>query len=149
MFDMCSDAVLQSKKLFSNLKLANQLTFRSKSIYSVIILLIFRWHKSLCNNTVYSSSMRHGVTVMDLELLVFRVYYERPMMIDRLNLKLRQIARFSSNVVLDEMSSAKCRLLFGIFVDYSTRRKTTLPYTCGNFSLNGHHTRKMGLVKHN
>ena len=33
------------------------------------------------------------------------------MVIDSLNLKLRQIARFSSNVVLDEMSSAKCRLL--------------------------------------
>ena len=33
------------------------------------------------------------------------------MVIDSLNLKLRQIARFSSNVVLDEVSSAKCRLL--------------------------------------
>ena len=37
------------------------------------------------------------------------------MVIDSLTLKLRQIARFSSNVILDEMSSAKCRLLFGFF----------------------------------
>ena len=37
------------------------------------------------------------------------------MVIDSLNLKLRQIARFSSNMILDEMSSAKCHLLFGIF----------------------------------
>ena len=36
------------------------------------------------------------------------------MAIDSLNLKLRQIGRFSSNVILDEMSSAKCHLLFGI-----------------------------------
>ena len=48
-------------------------------------------------------------------LLVIRVYYERPMVIDSLNLKLTQIARFSSNMIL-EMSSAKCRLLFGIFL---------------------------------
>ena len=47
--------------------------------------------------------------------LVFRVFYERPMVIDSLNLKLRQIARFSSNVILDEMSSAKCHMLFGFF----------------------------------
>ena len=46
----------------------------------------------------------------DNGLLVFRVYYERPMVINSLNLKLSQIARFSSNVILDEMSSAKCRL---------------------------------------
>ena len=50
-----------------------------------------------------------------IDSLVFRVYYERPMVIDSLNLKLRQIARFSSNGILDEMSSAKCRLLFGVF----------------------------------
>ena len=31
------------------------------------------------------------------------------MVVDSLNLKLRQIARFSSNVNFDEMSSAKCR----------------------------------------
>ena len=42
--------------------------------------------------------------------LVFRVYYERPMVIGSLYLKLRQIVRFSSNMILDEMSSAKCRL---------------------------------------
>ena len=36
------------------------------------------------------------------------------MVIDSLNLKLRQIARFLSNVILNEMSSAKCLLLFGI-----------------------------------
>ena len=48
-------------------------------------------------------------------LLVFRVYCERPIVIDGLNLKLWKIAIFSSNVILDEMSSA--------------RRKTTLPYT--------------------
>ena len=59
-------------------------------------------------------------------LLVFRVYYERPMVMNSLNLKLRQIARFLSNVILDEMSSAKCRLLF-------ERRMTTLQCTCGNF----------------
>ena len=35
------------------------------------------------------------------------------MVIDSLNLRLRQIVRFLSNVILDEMSSAKCRLLFG------------------------------------
>ena len=35
-------------------------------------------------------------------------------LINNLNLKLRKIARFLSNVVLDEMSSAKYRLLFGI-----------------------------------
>ena len=64
------------------------------------------------------------------------LYYEKPMVIDSLNLKLRQIARFSSNVILDEMSSAKCHLLFGLFFfDCSTRRKTTLPYTYGNLSL--------------
>ena len=57
------------------------------------------------------------------KLKVFRVY-ERPMVTDSLNLKLRQIAKFSPNVTLDEMSSAKGRLL---------RRKTTL-CTCGNFS---------------
>ena len=48
--------------------------------------------------------------------LVFRVYYERPMVSGSLNLKLRQIARFSSNMILDEMSSAKCHLLFGFFL---------------------------------
>ena len=50
------------------------------------------------------------------QLLVFRVYFERPMVIDSLNLKLRQIARFLSKVILDEISSAKCRLLFGFFL---------------------------------
>ena len=30
--------------------------------------------------------------------------------------KLRQIARFSSNVILDEISYAKCCLLFGIYI---------------------------------
>ena len=39
-----------------------------------------------------------------------RVYYERPMVIDSVNLKLRQIARFSSNMILDEISSSKCCL---------------------------------------
>ena len=48
-------------------------------------------------------------------LLVFRVYYERPMAIHSLNLKLRQIVRFWSKVILDEMSSAMFRLLFGFF----------------------------------
>ena len=45
----------------------------------------------------------------ETDLLVFLVYYERPMpmVIDSLNLKLRQIVRFSSNVILEEMSSAK------------------------------------------
>ena len=38
------------------------------------------------------------------------------MEIDRLILKLGQIARFSSNMVLDEMLSAKCRLPFWIFL---------------------------------
>ena len=47
-------------------------------------------------------------------LLVFRVFYKRPMVIDSLNLKLRQIVRFSSNVILDEMT-AECYLLFGFF----------------------------------
>ena len=37
------------------------------------------------------------------------------MVIHSLNLKLRQIVRFSSNVILGEMSSAKCHLLFGFF----------------------------------
>ena len=46
------------------------------------------------------------------------------MVLDSLNLKLRQIARFSSNLILDEMLSAKCL----------TRRKTTLPRTYANFS---------------
>ena len=59
--------------------------------------------------------------------LVFQVYYERPMVIDSLNLKLRQIVRFSSNVILDEMSSA-----FLDFFDCWTWRKTTLPCTNGN-----------------
>ena len=49
-----------------------------------------------------------------LMLLVFQVYYERSMVIE--NLKLRQIVIFLSNVVLDEMLSAKCHLLFGIFL---------------------------------
>ena len=69
-------------------------------------------------------------------LLVFRVYCERPTVIDSLNLKLRQITRFSSNMILDEMVSAKYHLLFGFFFfwfDCSTRRKTTLPCTYGNF----------------
>ena len=57
------------------------------------------------------------------------------MVIDSLNLKLRQIVTFSTNVILDKMSSVKCWLLFGIFLDCSTRRKTTLPYKSGNFSL--------------
>ena len=47
--------------------------------------------------------------------MVFQVYYEIPMVIDSLNLKLRQIARFSSNVILEKMSSVKCHLLFGVF----------------------------------
>ena len=51
-------------------------------------------------------------------------FYERLMVLDSLNLRLRQIARFSSNVILDEMLSAKCL----------TRRKTTLPRTYANFS---------------
>ena len=38
------------------------------------------------------------------------------MVIDNLNLTLRQIARFLSNVILDEMSSAKCCLLVGFFL---------------------------------
>ena len=46
------------------------------------------------------------------------------MVLDSLNLKLRQIARFS-----------KCRLLWG-GGGSSTRRKTTLPYAYGNFSFN-------------
>ena len=69
-------------------------------------------------------------TLPFLRLLVFRVYYKRPMVIDSQNLKLRQTARFSSNVILDEMSS-----IFGFFFDCSTRRKTTVPCTYGNFSL--------------
>ena len=36
------------------------------------------------------------------------------MVIDSLNLKLGQITRFSSNMILDKMSSAKCHLLFGL-----------------------------------
>ena len=56
-----------------------------------------------------------GSTTDSCNLLVFRVYNERPMVIDSLNLKLWQIVRFSSNVILDEMSSAKCYLLFGKF----------------------------------
>ena len=56
-------------------------------------------------------------------LLVFWVYYERPMVIDILNLKLRQIVRFSSNVILDEISSAKCHLLFGFFVELLNTKK--------------------------
>ena len=48
--------------------------------------------------------------------LTFRVYYERPVVIDSLNLELRQIARFSSNMILNEMSSAKYRLLFRFFL---------------------------------
>ena len=35
--------------------------------------------------------------------MIFRVYYERPMMTDILNLKLRQIARFALNLILDEI----------------------------------------------
>ena len=46
----------------------------------------------------------------------FKFYKQRPMVIDNLNLKLRQIARFSSNVVLDELSSAQCRLLLEFFL---------------------------------
>ena len=38
----------------------------------------------------------------------------KTMVIDSLNLNLRQIARFSSNVILDGMSSAKCCLFFFI-----------------------------------
>ena len=38
------------------------------------------------------------------------------MVIDSPNLKLRQIVRLSSNVILDEMLSAQCCLLFGIFL---------------------------------
>ena len=48
-------------------------------------------------------------------LLVFRVYYERPVVIDSLSLKLRKNVRLSSNVVLDEMMFAKCHLLFRFF----------------------------------
>ena len=51
------------------------------------------------------------------DLLVFRVYSEIPMVIDRINLKLRQIARFLSNVILDKMLSAKCHLLFNFFTN--------------------------------
>ena len=47
-----------------------------------------------------------GVKLFLKVLLVFTVYDERPMVIDSLNLKLRQIARFSLNVILDEMLSA-------------------------------------------
>ena len=38
------------------------------------------------------------------------------MVIGSLNLKLRLIARFSSNVILDEMLSAKCHLLFDLYL---------------------------------
>ena len=44
------------------------------------------------------------------------------MVIDSLNLKLRQIVRFSSNVILDEMLSVKMLNPFWIFFDCSTRR---------------------------
>ena len=43
-------------------------------------------------------------------------------MIDSLNLKLRQIARFSLNVILDEMSSAKCHLLLDFFSLLNTKK---------------------------
>ena len=49
-----------------------------------------------------------GVSERYIARLLFTV-------IDSLNLKLRQIARFSSNMILDEMSSAECHLLFGFF----------------------------------
>ena len=62
--------------------------------------------------------------------LVFQVYNERPMVIGSLNLKLRQIVKFSSNVILDEMSSAKCRLLFLV----NTKKDHFTMYICGNFS---------------
>ena len=63
--------------------------------------------------------------------LVFRVCYERPKVIDSLNLKLRQIAGFLSNVILDEMSSA---LFFRFFFLFLNTKKDHLIYTCGNFS---------------
>ena len=38
------------------------------------------------------------------------------MVINSLNLKLRQIARFSSNMIFDDMSSTKCCLLLKFFL---------------------------------
>ena len=67
------------------------------------------------------------------QISLLNCHSERPMAIDSLNLKLRQVVRFSSNVILDEMS-AKCLLLFGFLFYCSTGRKTTLPCTYGNFS---------------
>ena len=56
-------------------------------------------------------------------LLVFRVYYERPVVINSLNLKLRQIARFSSNVILDEMHllNVICFLEFFLIAQHEER----------------------------
>ena len=50
------------------------------------------------------------LTVQTLVVGLSSLLRKSYMVIDSLNLKLRQIARFSSNVIFDEMSSAKCRL---------------------------------------
>ena len=59
--------------------------------------------------------------------LVFRVYHERPVVIDSLSLKLR---RFSSNMILDEMSSAKYRLLFAIVFFFLLLFDCSFVYYC-------------------
>ena len=69
-----------------------------------------------------------------MHLLVFRVYYERPMVIDSLILKLRQIVRFSSKVFSKTRRHLLNVICFLYFFYRSTRRKTTLPHIFGNFS---------------
>ena len=66
--------------------------------------------------------------------LVFRVYYERPMVIDSLNLKLRQIVRFSSNMILNEMSSAFLKIFFFFSLIAQHEERPLYHFTCGNFS---------------
>ena len=61
------------------------------------------------------------ITCAYVNLLVFRVNYERPMVIDSLNLKLRQIARFSLNMILDEMLNVICFWEFFLIVQHGER----------------------------
>ena len=59
------------------------------------------------------------------------------MVIDSLNLKLRQIARFSSNVISNEMPFAKYRLFLLICLCFwllNTKKDHFTTCTSGNFS---------------
>ena len=68
------------------------------------------------------------IKVQKAQLLVFRVYYERPMVLDSLNLKLRKIL-----VKRDFGRDVVCFLEIFLIAQHEEK---PLYYTYGNFSFN-------------